>query len=100
MRKGAERQECWEAHLKWSFATGNGDQQSSPAVSRGIVYIGSDEGIVYALNVNTGAELWRYYVDGFCICSSPAVAKGVVYVGSYDGNFYARPVTSCAPHLL
>ena len=35
--------------LLWSYATGNG-VYSSPAVANGVVYIGSDDGNVYALN--------------------------------------------------
>jgi outer membrane protein assembly factor BamB len=53
-----------------------------------IVYIGSYDGTVYALNVNTGAKLWSF-ATGSSVISSPAVANGVVYVGSYDGNVYA-----------
>jgi glucose dehydrogenase len=57
-------------------------------VANGIVYVGSDDYNVYALNATTGSTIWTYgtlfYVD-----SSPAVANGVVYVGSEDNSFYA-----------
>ena len=61
---------------------------SSPAVANGVVYVGSDDGNVYALNASTGAKLWSY-TTGSYVDSSPAVANGVVYVGSSDGNVYA-----------
>ena len=73
--------------LKWSYATGD-RVHSSPAVANGVVYVGSDDHNVYALNASTGAKLWSY-TTGDVVDSSPAVANGVVYVGSYDGNVYA-----------
>ena len=61
---------------------------SSPAVANGVVYVGSDDNNVYALNASTGALLWSY-TTGSTVVSSPAVANGVVYVGSSDDNVYA-----------
>ncbi len=61
---------------------------SSPAVANGIVYFGSEDQNVYALNANTGAKLWSYTTDS-SVDSSPAVSKGVVYIGSFTGNVYA-----------
>jgi outer membrane protein assembly factor BamB len=61
---------------------------SSPAVANGVVYIGSYDGNLYALNATTGAKVWNYPA-GSWVYSSPAVANGVVYVGSGDGNVYA-----------
>ena len=73
--------------LKWSYATG-GAVQSSPAVVNGVVYFGSLDNNVYALNASTGAKLWSYTTGG-AVRSSPAVSKGVVYIGSGDFNVYA-----------
>jgi len=61
---------------------------SSPAVSNGIVYFGSQDFNVYALNASTGSKIWNYST-GYLVDSSPAVADGAVYVGSGDGNLYA-----------
>jgi outer membrane protein assembly factor BamB len=61
---------------------------SSPAVANGVVYVGSEDNNVYALNAKTGAKLWSYSTGSF-VESSPAVANGVVYVGSDDGKVYA-----------
>ena len=68
--------------LKWSYATGY-LVDSSPAVANGVVYVGSNDGNLYALNASTGAKLWSY-PTGAAVASSPAVANGVVYVGSDD----------------
>ena len=61
---------------------------SSPAVANGVVYIGSLDNNVYALNATTGAKLWNFTTGG-AVYSSPAVANGVVYVGSDDNDVYA-----------
>ena len=53
-----------------------------------MVYVGSTDRNVYALDAHTGAKLWSYQT-GWFVDSSPAVANGVVYVGSDDGNVYA-----------
>jgi hypothetical protein len=71
----------------WKYATGN-YLWSSPAVAYGIVYVGSFDDNVYALNATTGACVWKYATGNYVI-SSPAVANGIVYVGSYDDNVYA-----------
>lgn len=54
-----------------------------------MVYAGSDDYNVYALNASTGALLWLYPTGSTIDISSPAVANGIVYVGSGDGNVYA-----------
>ncbi len=82
--------------LLWNYTTGD-YVDSSPAVVGGVVYVGSDDGNVYALSASDGSKLWNYsagyynYVD-----SSPAVVGGVVYVGSDDGNVYALKAASGA----
>jgi outer membrane protein assembly factor BamB len=61
---------------------------SSPAVSNGLVYFGSGDGNIYALDAMTGAVTWTVKT-GDVVHASPAVADGVVYVGSWDSYFYA-----------
>src|SRR3984957_10430023 len=80
-----------QLHKLWSFFTGcNGPicGGSSAAVANGVVYVGSYDGNVYALDAATGVKLWSFATGGE-VFSSPAVANGVVYVGSNDQNVYA-----------
>jgi outer membrane protein assembly factor BamB len=70
--------------LLWSYTTGSG-VPSSPAVVNGVVYVGSLDNNVYALNASTGAKLWNYTTGG-AVFSSPAVVNGVVHVGSDNGS--------------
>ena len=71
----------------WRFATG-GIVYSSPAVANGIVYVGSEDKNLYAIDAVTGKEKWRF-ATGDWVESSPAVANGIIDVGSNDKNLYA-----------
>jgi outer membrane protein assembly factor BamB len=66
---------------------------SSPIVVNGIVYVGSEDKKLYALDANTGQKLWDFTTNGG-ISSSPAVANGIVYVGSKDQKLYAVEATT------
>jgi outer membrane protein assembly factor BamB len=72
---------------------------SSPTISNGVLYVGSDGGDLWAYdaagNTNCTAgsprrcgPLWRGEID-VSVTSSPAVANGLVYVGGSDGALYA-----------
>jgi len=71
----------------WRFATGH-PVHSSPAVLNGIVYVGSGDKNLYAIDALTGKEKWRFATESN-VESSPSVSKGVIYVGSHDFNLYA-----------
>jgi len=62
--------------------------KSSPAVADGIVYFGSFDNSLYALDARTGAMVWKYATGGY-VYSSPVVANGIVYFGSNDNSCYA-----------
>jgi len=62
--------------------------RSSPTVVGGIVYQTSLDGNLYAVDAESGDELWRFGAEGG-IVSSPVVKGGTVYAGSLDGNLYA-----------
>lgn len=61
---------------------------SSPVVGGGMVYFGSGDGHVYALDAPSGELRWKFQT-GDVVHASPAYADGVVYFGSWDSYFYA-----------
>merc|ERR1712195_400081 len=75
----------------WSFATGK-YVDSSPALSSDgkVVYVGSGDHNLYAVNASTGSKIWSF-ATGDGVNSSPALSIDgkVVYIGSYDNNLYA-----------
>ena len=78
----------------WRFTT-RGPVESSPAVVNGVVYVGSWDNNVYAIDATNGAQLWSF-ATGDPVYSSPAVVNVVVYVGSNDHNVYALNATNGA----
>jgi outer membrane protein assembly factor BamB len=74
--------------LKWGFTTGY-DVYSSPAIGTdGTIYVGSEDGRLYAINPN-GSQKWSF-TTGDRVYSSPAIgANGTIYVGSTNGKLYA-----------
>jgi outer membrane protein assembly factor BamB len=70
--------------VKWKFQTG-GRVISSPPVENGLVYVGSTDKNLYAVDQQTGALKWKFATDGPVVCS-PAAAAGIVYFGSYAGR--------------
>jgi len=68
---------------------------SSPVVVNGLVYFGSGDGNVYALDSVTGSLRWKYQT-GDVVHGSPAYADGVVFVGSWDSYFYALDASTGA----
>ena len=80
--------------------------RSTPAISRGTVYVGSFDGNLYALGLLTGELVWRYETEGHTLVSadwgfdrrsiqsSPAVDDSLVYFGARDGFEYAVNATT------
>src|ERR1700722_2311859 len=61
---------------------------SSPVVVSGVVYVGSGDTNIYALDAASGQLKWKFKT-GDVVHASPAIAGGKLYVGSWDSYFYA-----------
>jgi len=58
---------------------------SSPAIAGGRVFVGSNDGRVYGLDLASGKKVWEYEAASPVTCSW-AVAKGKVVVATADGH--------------
>lgn len=76
--------------LLWTYKTG-GSVTSSPTIVDGVVYVGSQDRNLYALNATTGEFLWKYNTmeRNDYVSSSPAVSNGVVYIGGLKTKIHA-----------
>lgn len=66
---------------------------SSPAIWNGVVYFGSGDGNVYALDAATGTLKWKFHT-GDVVHASPAISDGTLFIGSWDSYFYALDAAS------
>ncbi|HEX5467604.1 MAG TPA: PQQ-binding-like beta-propeller repeat protein [Gaiellaceae bacterium] len=70
----------------WRFQAGV--IESSPLVVGRLLYFGSWDGKVYALDVRTHKPVWTF-ATGDQVKGGPAYANGTLYFGSYDDKVYA-----------
>ncbi|MCL5103324.1 MAG: PQQ-binding-like beta-propeller repeat protein [Armatimonadetes bacterium] len=77
--------------LVWTYSTG-GPLRSSPLIRNGVVYVGSLDYSLHAVDLNTGVKAWSHATGGE-IWSSPACdSDGVIYFAGGDSYVYAiRP---------
>ena len=81
-----------DGESRWTVRTGAAESlgfHGTPIVADGTAYLGGYDGAMYALDVGTGATVWktsRWQLGGaLAIGSSPALWDGVLYVlGEYD----------------
>ena len=78
---------AWRGFAADGFAA-DGEIWSAATASNGILYFGTLEHTVYAVNAEDGEELWNHEIDGGVV-GSPLVLGNTVYVGALDRNIYA-----------
>ncbi len=73
--------------LVWSFASEE-EIRNNAVVSNGVVYFGSYDSNLYALDAARGEFLWKAPTTGG-VCTVPAITDRAIIVGSEDGTLYA-----------
>jgi outer membrane protein assembly factor BamB len=76
----------------WSFGTGN-IIESPVVVANGVVYFGSTDNNVYAVNAHNGDRVWSYGA-GDAVQTGIAVADGAVYASSFEGDLFSLDASS------
>jgi len=76
----------------WSVGTGN-IIESPVVVANGVVYFGSTDKNVYAVNARSGARAWSYPA-GDAVQTGIAVAGGAVYASSFEGDLFSLDASS------
>ena len=78
----------------WQFPSADADSDTvetfsgTPTLDNGSLYMGSDSGNLYKLDMKTGQSVWSKKVEG-AIRGAVTVEGGVVYFGSADTHCYA-----------
>lgn len=83
--------------LKWAFAfPGATRARSQPVVHDGVIYVGSQHGEIYAIDLDTGCTFWSYQAQAevrsaISIVQSPNLQGDglTIYFGDFNGAVYA-----------
>ncbi|MBN2531594.1 MAG: PQQ-binding-like beta-propeller repeat protein [Spirochaetales bacterium] len=73
--------------LLWTYKTGDA-VRSTPVISGNMVFTGSDDGGLYALDLLTGKKIWVFTTED-AIEAPPLLAFDTLYFGTLGGVFYA-----------
>ncbi len=85
-----------QLELVWKKSFTEGGFESSVAIVEGVVYAGCLDGYLYALDLATGEEKWKFFRElGFT--AAPAVREGRVYIGDTDGVFHCLSAADGSP---
>jgi outer membrane protein assembly factor BamB len=74
----------------WSLDLGTA-VVSNPVLEDGILYVGTVDGVVYAVDLEKKSILWKYTVEDemASIWGTPVLTSDAVFFGDEDGNLYA-----------
>jgi len=77
----------------WRYQPQKENQATVPTSAGGLIFLGDNNGLVKAIDANTGQLKWTYATAG-PIMQPPTIWKGRAYVGSGDGYIYALEAAS------
>ena len=80
----------------YPFEGDGGKIWSTPVVKDGVVYFGSHDQNIYAVDLRSGEEKWRRKTGG-AVVARPLLFKDLVIIGSFDKNLYALRVEDGTP---
>jgi len=83
---GANPTGAGSPQLAWTFTTGNA-VEANPGVGNGVVYVGSRDNYVYAVNITTGKQAWKCQAGW--LTAAPALVGDMVCASATTGGFYA-----------
>jgi len=102
-----------DGSVRWTFTTGGEHRMkrrastttyddiwdyylSGATLDENVVYFGSSDGHIYALDAGNGTLIWEYITSGE-VHATPLVHDSLVYAGSMDGRLYALRTTNGTP---
>jgi glucose dehydrogenase len=77
----ADGRALWRLQAEGAFT-------AQPAIARGVVFAGSSDGYLYAVDLGTGRARWRYRA-GEEVGTTPAVSGGTVFVATLQDTLVA-----------
>jgi outer membrane protein assembly factor BamB len=71
----------------WTFACED-EIRGTPIIDNNVIYIGSYDNNIYALDASNGKFMWKYASEGGVV-GQPVIYDGVLYFGSEDNRLFA-----------
>ncbi len=90
---GHRAQDVATAELLWRYDAG-AELYEAPTAAGGVVYAGTPEGNVYAVDAESGEPLWGFEPDEKAMYAWPAVSEDIVYDATKDGFVTALDAAS------
>jgi eukaryotic-like serine/threonine-protein kinase len=78
--------------IAWTFAAGQ-MISAEAAIYDSHVFVGTEDGVLFNLNLETGEERWRFTTED-AITAAPAVSGDLLFLPSNDGQLYALKLES------
>jgi outer membrane protein assembly factor BamB len=78
----------------WNLPTGNAIE-ANPGAGDGMVYVGSTDDNVYAVNIANGRQAWKKQAG--TVTAGPEVVGGIVCLSNREGHFTALHAANGAP---
>ena len=97
---GFDRSQIADLELKWSFGfPASTRARSQPAIAMGAVFVGSQDGTVYAFDLETGCVRWTYAAraevrTGITLGKRGPEGIPTAYFGDIIANLYALDATT------
>lgn len=86
--QGLSSENVGELKLKWAFAFPEATRvRAQPVVTQDMVYIGSQAGIIYALDADTGCVQWEYLAKAE-VRGALFLQQDILLFGDLEGNAY------------
>ena len=89
---GLDKDQVPDLELKWAFDyPGASRARSQPTVHNDVIYVGSQDGTVYAIDIHTGCLHWRFKAPAevrAAVVIDTDKNSDLLYVGDMDGNVY------------
>ncbi|MFO7552159.1 MAG: PQQ-binding-like beta-propeller repeat protein [Haliea sp.] len=103
---GINRENTPSLSLSWAYAfPGATRVRSQPTVHRGVIYTGTQDGGVYAIDLQSGCTHWVFEAKAE-VRSSVSVHEGseatgvTLYFGDFNGNVYALNAATGKPRWI
>lgn len=94
IEQGLSPENVGKLKLKWAFAFPDATRvRAQPVVTRDMIYIGSQAGIIYALDAETGCVHWEYLAKAE-VRGALFLQKDVLLFGDLEGNAYGLDAQS------